>query len=106
MLQKVKSPKKETRSHSHADHSAHLKRLNRVKGQLDGIERMILGQRYCPEIIAQIRAAVAALRGIEAEIFRSHFRGCVKSAIASDDAFEAEEKIAEIMKLFFQKESS
>ncbi len=83
------------------DHSVHLKRLHRVQGQIQGIERMILDKRYCPDIIAQLRAATAALKAVEAEVFKTHLRGCVKSAFNSNDAFDSEEKIQEIMKMVY-----
>jgi len=105
-----KSAKKEKRitakelSHeggSHPDHSLHLNRLNRVRGQLDGIERMIVEKRYCPDIITQLRAASSALKAIEAEVFKTHLRGCVKQALSGDDLFSSEEKIQEILKLVY-----
>ena len=85
----------------HPDHSGHLTRLNRVKGQIEGIERMIVDRRYCPDIIAQLKAASSALKAIEAEVFKTHLRGCVKQAFAADDAFKSEEKIQEIVKLVY-----
>ena len=88
-------------THGHPDHSAHIKRLNRVKGQIEGIERMILDHRYCPDIIAQLKAASAALKAVESEVFKSHLRGCVKSAFSGSDTFKAEEKIQEIIKLIY-----
>lgn len=83
------------------DHSAHVKRLHRIVGQVQGIERMIGERRYCPEIIAQLKAASAALRAVEAEILKSHLRSCVKSAITGGDLFKSEEKIQEIIKMMF-----
>lgn len=111
MLEREKYPKRNKKAvvttqldHSsvgHPDHSLHIKRLNRVKGQLEGIEKMILNRRYCPDIIAQLKAASAALRAVEAEVFKSHLRGCVKSAFSGGDAFKSEEKIQEIIKMVF-----
>ncbi len=85
----------------HPDHSGHLVRLNRVKGQIEGIERMIVGRRYCPDIIAQLKAASSALKAIEAEVFKTHLRGCVKQALSAGDSFQSEEKIQEIVKLIY-----
>ncbi len=83
----------------HPDHSASKKRINRVKGQLDAVARMIDEREYCPGIIQQIRAATSALRGLEAEVLRGHLRGCVKKAIQSNDSFEVNDKIEEILQL-------
>ena len=85
----------------HPDHSGHIARLNRVKGQIEGIERMIVDRRYCPDIIAQLKAASSALKAIEAEVFKTHLRGCVKQAFSADDSFKSEEKIQEIVKLVY-----
>ncbi len=85
----------------HPDHSVHISRLNRVKGQIEGIERMIVDRRYCPDIITQLKAASSALKAIEAEVFKTHLRGCVKQAFSADDSFKSEEKIQEIVKLVY-----
>jgi CsoR family transcriptional regulator, copper-sensing transcriptional repressor len=81
------------------DHLSHLPRLSRVKGQIDGIERMIKDGRYCLDIMTQLRAASSAIKAVESEILKTHLRGCVKQAINSRDVFDAEEKIQEIIKL-------
>ena len=44
----------------HPNHRAEISRLKRIKGQLDGIERMIEEGRYCPDILVQTRAVTAA----------------------------------------------
>lgn len=85
----------------HPDHTIHVKRLNRVRGQIDGIERMILDQRYCPDILNQLKAARAALTAIEAEIFRTHLKACVKQAFSSSDELGAERKVNEIIRMVF-----
>lgn len=83
----------------HMDHSPSRLRVNRAKGQIEAIGRMIDEKRYCPEIIYQIRAATNALKALENEILRRHLKGCVKNAFEVQNAFEVEEKIEEIMKL-------
>ncbi len=83
----------------HPDHSASKKRINRVKGQLDAVARMIDEREYCPDIIQQIRAATNALRGLEAEVLKGHLRGCVKKVMQSNDSFVVNNKIEEILQL-------
>jgi DNA-binding FrmR family transcriptional regulator len=84
----------------HPDHSAAKARINRVKGQLDAVSRMIEERKYCPDILQQVRAATSALRGLEAVILRGHLRGCVKTAFQSKNAFESDAKIEEIIQLW------
>lgn len=94
-----KSNKHPEHKHSAHDHSAELKRLSRIKGQVEGVERMINERRYCPEIVQQIKAIRAALKSLEASVVEGHMRHCVKEAIASRDAFVVQEKIEEIILL-------
>lgn len=85
---------------AHPDHSSSLKRLNRIKGQLDAVGRMIEGRKYCLDILQQIRAADSALRGLEAEILRGHLRGCVRKAFETKNTFEVNDRIEEILGLW------
>lgn len=96
-MAKQKPPLKE--SSTHPDHTGQKSRVNRIRGQIDGIERMIEERRYCVDIVQQIKAVRSALTGLENSITESHLRGCVQSAMTSKDAHDAEQKIQEIMKI-------
>ncbi len=92
--------KQESKTHKPAhDHSPELRRLSRIKGQVEGVERMITDHRYCPEIVIQIKAIRSALRSLEANIVEGHMRHCVKDAIKSRDPEVVQEKIDEILLL-------
>lgn len=93
---KVRAP----RAAKNPDHSASKKRINRIVGQLEAVSRMIDEQKYCPEILQQLRAASSALRSLEGEILRGHLRGCVAHAFQSKSAFDSSAKIEEIVKLW------
>lgn len=88
------------RPHNHPDHGAELPRLNRIAGQIDGIKRMIGEDRHCTEILAQVRAARAALKTVEASILQAHLQSCVRTAMTSGDQQEIDAKIAELQNLF------
>ncbi len=85
---------------THPSHSNEIVRLKRIKGQVEGVERMILEGRYCPEILIQIRAATAALKTVERSILGSHLRACVQDAMNSRNENEIKSKIDELMELF------
>lgn len=74
-----------------------LKRLSRIEGQVRGLARMIVEDRYCIDIITQIAAVRAALRRVEEEILHDHIAHCVEHAIVSGDAAEQRRKIAELI---------
>ena len=58
-----------------------LVRFNRVSGQLDGIRTMVDEERYCPEVLVQLSAAMAALEKIGFILLRDHIQGCVADGI-------------------------
>ncbi len=75
------------------------KRLSRIEGQVRGIARMLVEDRYCIDVVTQISAVRAALRKVEEEILRDHVGHCVESAINSGDASEQRRKVAELVQV-------
>ena len=55
-------------------------RLRRIEGQVRGIARMVEEDRYCIDILTQIRAVRAALRRVEDEVLNDHVAHCVEGA--------------------------
>ena len=84
----------------HPDYSAQIHSLNRVSGQVEGVKKMILARRYCPEILTQLRALRAAVHSIEANILETHLDSCVADAMKSDDKDQRNRKIAELKALY------
>lgn len=84
----------------HPDHSRQVMRIRRIKGQLEGVEKMIAARRYCPDIIMQLRAISSAVRSLEGAVLEAHLLGCVQDAMKSKNAAEAETKVQELMELF------
>lgn len=57
-------------------------RCRRVSGQIAGIEAMIEEERYCPEVLTQLSAAIAALEKVGYILLRDHVHHCVADGIA------------------------
>ena len=72
-------------------------RLRKIEGQVRGIERMLLSDRYCIDILTQIAAARTGLERVGLEILDGHVSHCVHDAIASGDADAASEKSRELL---------
>jgi CsoR family transcriptional regulator, copper-sensing transcriptional repressor len=53
------------------------KRVNRIVGQIAGVQRMIEEDRYCVDILNQISAIRSALDALGVELLTSHVRTCV-----------------------------
>ena len=58
---------------------------------------MVEEERYCVEILTQIRAARAALKRVEESILRDHVEHCVAQAIRSGDPGEQRAKVDELV---------
>ena len=79
-------------------------RLKRIEGQVRGIARMIEEDRYCIDVLTQIRAVRAALRRVEDEVLNDHVAHCVEGAIASGDGGEQRRKVQELVTALTQRE--
>jgi len=86
-------------NHLHPDHSSEVPKLRRVKGQIEGIEKMINDKRYCLDVIIQVKAAKAALNSLENSLLKTHLKGCVADAFKSKTLIDSEIKIEEIIDL-------
>jgi DNA-binding FrmR family transcriptional regulator len=73
------------------------KRLSRIEGQVRGLARMVEDDRYCIDVITQIAAIRAALRGVEEEILKDHVAHCVEHAITSGNKAEQRRKVTELI---------
>ena len=60
-----------------------LKRLNRVRGQLEGVGKMIEEERYCVDILTQISSVHEALRGLGKLIMQNFLESCVTESLSS-----------------------
>ena len=52
---------------SHPCHKDKNANIRRIKGQLEGIERMINDEKYCIDILNQMKAVKNALTSVEAK---------------------------------------
>jgi DNA-binding FrmR family transcriptional regulator len=75
-------------------------RLARIEGQVRGLVQMVEQDRYCLDLVAQIRAARAALGKVEQVVLADHLGSCVEGAITSGDPEKQREKVAELIEVF------
>ena len=98
-MEENKTTDKETccKEHQHPSHKSEIPRLNRAIGQLEGIKKMINEQRYCPEILIQLKAVRSAIKSVESSILKRHLENCVVESFSNQQ--DAKQKIMEIKNL-------
>ena len=79
-------------------------RLKRIEGQVRGIARMVEADRYCIDILTQVRAVRAALRSVEDEVLKDHVEHCVERAIAGGDGDEQRRKVQELLTVLTKRD--
>ncbi len=80
------------------DHPKLIARINRIEGQVRGLKKMVEEDRDCLQVLKQIAAASGALRSLGAFILEDHLRGCVATAIQTQD--NESELISEVVEIF------
>ena len=76
-----------------------LNRLRRIEGQVRGVARMVEDDRYCIDVLTQLRALRAAVGRVETELLKDHLGHCIEGAIVSGDKLEQRKKATELIEL-------
>lgn len=80
-------------------HEEQLEYLNKIEGQIRGIQKMIQERRYCVDIITQLHSVMGALYRVENKVFKKHIDGCVVNALKGKSESEKQKKINEVIEL-------
>lgn len=73
-----------------------LRRLSLIKGQLNGLIKMVEVERYCTDIITQSSAIKEALSGVEDIMLENHLTTHVVEQIKSGKSKKAVEEILKV----------
>src|SRR5262249_40393212 len=76
-----------------------LARLSRIEGQVRGVARMVEDDRYCIDVLTQVRAVRAALAKVEREILNDHLQHCVAHAFHAGSERDRQIKIDELLEV-------
>ena len=88
-----------TKTRSPEEYKCLIHRLNRIEGQIRGIRGMVEKSAYCPDILAQVAAANAALNAFAKELLSEHIRTCVTRDIREGKDETVEELLCTLQKL-------
>ncbi|MDC1300498.1 metal-sensitive transcriptional regulator [Gammaproteobacteria bacterium] len=81
----------------HATHKDQLINLKKIEGQVRGLQAMIEGEKYCIDILNQVKAVKNALVSVEGKILKVHLRSCIKDSLSAEELVD--DKIEEIVSL-------
>ena len=76
-----------------------MNRLNRIEGQIRGIQKMLENDAYCNDILVQSAAVNAAMNSFNKELLAAHIRSCVVRDIKAGDDSIIDELTETLMKL-------
>lgn len=79
-----------------------LARISRIRGQLNGIERVLDEGRDCGEVLLALTACRGALNSLMAEILEGHVRQHVLSANSKQSQISAGEELIEVVKRYLK----
>ncbi len=76
-----------------------LRRLQIVKGQIKGLEKMIDDEKYCIDVITQSSAIKQALSGIEDLLLENHLATHAMMQMKGGQSKKATDEILKVYKL-------
>lgn len=71
--------------HPDSEKQALVARLHKISGQLQAIERMVLADEDCPEVLMQVISARRALKSFGDEIIHAHIHECFDHAASPEE---------------------
>ena len=75
------------------------RRLSIISGQVTGLKKMIEEEKYCIDILTQLSAIQASLKGVGEVIVRRHLESCITSGIRGD---EPDKSYDELMRIIYK----
>lgn len=79
-----------------------IKRLRRIEGQVKGIEKMIMNDKECNEILTQIAAVRAAINKVGALVLENYSKSCIFKASENEISEEDIENLIDTIVKFMK----
>lgn len=88
--------------YSQIDVSSEVKRLNRVIGQVEGVQKMLIEERKLKDVLAQCRAVHSALKSVEYRVFKAHVDVALNEIVKMDKKKDREGKVLQLEEFYKQ----
>ena len=76
-----------------------VRRLKLLEGQIRGLQKMVLNDTYCIDVITQTSAIKQGLSNVEDILLENHLDHCVYHQMQSGQTQKAKEEIIKVYKL-------
>lgn len=78
------------------------KRLLRIEGQTRGLQRMVAEERYCIDILTQVKSVKAALDRVALLLLDDHVEHCVADAVRHGDGADKLHELSQAIGRFVE----
>jgi CsoR family transcriptional regulator, copper-sensing transcriptional repressor len=78
------------------------KRLLRIEGQARGLQRMVDDERYCIDILTQVKSIKAALDRVALLLLDDHVEHCIADAVSSGDGADKLRELSQAIGRFVE----
>ena len=76
------------------------KRLKRIMGQLNGIDKMVSENAPCTDVLIQLNAAKSALHKVGQIVLEGHINHCVRDSIRENNIDDSLSELASVIEHF------
>jgi DNA-binding FrmR family transcriptional regulator len=75
-------------------------RLRRIKGQIEGLEKMVEADADTPDLLMQVVSARQALKSFSEEVIEAHLHECIGGAASEGEGRREIRELLEVLKRY------
>jgi len=96
----MKKAEKNKAEYANISHKDEVKKLNRVIGQVEGVQKMLAEKRKLEAVLIQCKAIHSALKSVESRLVKAHLEVALDNIVKLEKKKNRAEKVAELEELF------
>ncbi len=89
-------------AHTARDKTRLLHRVRRIQGQLTAVEKALVEERGCDEVMHTLAACRGAITALTAEIIEGHIRGHIMDPETTSQKSRATRELIDVVKKFLR----
>ena len=78
-----------------------INRLNRISGQINGINKMVENDAYCNDVLIQLSAVKNSIKSLSTHILENHLYTCIANDLENGN-FDSIDELISLFKRFNQ----